>query len=108
MASLKQLGQVTPAATTVTALYTTPTLTVGTTVSSVFICNTNATPVTFRLSSAKAGAADAISQYIYYDVTLDAKDTYASTTGIALAQTDVLRCYASAAGVNFTVFGVEE
>lgn len=108
MAALKQLGQVSPAAITVTLLYTAPTLTTGTTVSSVFICNTNTTAVTIRLSNAKAAAADAITQYMYYDITVQPKDTFTSTTGITLAQTDVLRCYANATGVNFTVFGVEE
>lgn len=108
MAALKQLGQATPAAATVTLLYTTPTLATGTTVSSLMICNTNATDVTVRVSNAKAGAADAITQYIYYDLPVSAKDTFTSTTGITLAQTDLLRCYASVANVNFTVFGVEE
>lgn len=108
MAALKKLGQVTPAATTVTTLYTAPTLTTGTTVSSLMVTNTNTTSVTFRVSHATAGAADAVTQYIYYDITLQAKDTFTSTTGITLAQTDVVRCYASAANVNFTLFGVEE
>lgn len=108
MAALKQLGQVSPAAATVTALYTAPTLTTGVTCSSLFITNTNTTAVTIRLSNAKAGAVDAVTQYIYYDITIQAKDTFTSTTGITLAQTDVIRCYASATGVNFTLFGVEE
>lgn len=108
MAALKQLAQVSPAATTVTTLYTAPTLTTGATVSSLMVCNTNTTAITFRVSDAKAGAADAVTQYIYYDITVQGKDTFASTTGITLAQTDVMRCYASATGVNFTLFGVEE
>ena len=108
MAAVKQLAQVSPAAVTVTLLYTAPTLTTGVTCSSIFITNTNATAVTIRLSNAKAAAADAVTQYLYYDLTVQAKDTYTSTTGITLAQTDVLRCYASATGVNFTAFGVEE
>lgn len=108
MAALKKLGQVTPAATTVTALYTAPTLATGATVSSLMITNTNTTAVTIRVSHATAGAADVVTQYLYYDLSVAAKDTFTSTTGITLAQTDVLRCYASATGVNFTAFGVEE
>jgi len=108
MAAVKQLAQVSPAAVTVTTLYTAPTLGTGTTCSSIFITNTNTTAVTVRLSNAKAAAADAVTQYLYYDLTVRPKDTFASTTGITLAQTDVLRCYASTTGVNFTAFGVEE
>ena len=108
MAALKQLGQVSPTAATVTALYTTPTLTTGATIRSLFITNTNITTATIRVSNAKAGAVDAITQYLYYDITVQPKDTFTSTTGITMAQTDVIRCYASTTGVNFTLFGVEE
>lgn len=104
--ALKILAQVSPAATTLTPLYTTPAST-STVVSSIVICNTNATAVTFRVSLAPAGASDTINQYIYYDLPLIANDTFIATIGISLATTDVIRVQASATNVSFNLLGVE-
>lgn len=104
--TLKVLGQASLAATTLTDLYTVPAAT-GTTISSVVLCNRSATPTTFRLSVAQAGAADAVAQYLYYDVPLAGNDTYVATIGITLAATDKIRAYVGAATVSVTVFGVE-
>lgn len=102
----KILGQVTPSATTSTDLYTVPAST-STIVSTVVVCNANATPVTFRLSAAIAGAAVANAQYLVFDQQLPANSTQTFTLGITLATTDKLRCYASATLVVFNVFGSE-
>lgn len=105
--TLKNLGGgSSPVANTLTALYTVPAAT-SATVSSVVACNTTVGPVTFRISVAPAGAADAISQYLYYDQPLAAKDTFVATIGLTLATTDVIRVEASSTGVAFNVFGVE-
>lgn len=104
--TLKILAQTSPAATTVTDLYTVPAAT-STTVSSLVITNTNASNITFRVSVAIAGAADAATQYIYYDLPLNANDTFIFTGGLSLATTDKIRCYASTTGINFIAFGVE-
>lgn len=101
---LKKLGQSSPAATTLTDVYTAAYPSV---VSSVVICNTNASAVTIRFSHAVAAAADAIAQYLYYDLTVDANDTFIATVGLTLAATDVLRCYASTTNVAFNVYGTE-
>lgn len=104
--TLKVLGQLTPAATTVTDLYT-----VGAgksaTVSSITVCNRAATAATFRVSVAAAGAADALSQYIFYDQAIDANSTFVVTIGITLAATDEIRVYTSTANFSITAFGVE-
>jgi hypothetical protein len=100
------LGQVSPAATTVTALYTVPAAT-SASVSSLVVCNRATSPGTFRVSVAIAGAVDATSQYVYYDETIDAIDTFAATLGITLATTDVVRCYSSNGTMNFHLFGVQ-
>jgi hypothetical protein len=104
--TLKVLGQNAPAATVLTDLYTVPGGT-GVAVSSVTVCNRSATPTTFRLSVAPAGAADATSQYVYYDVPIAGNDTFVATLGITLAATDKVRCYATLATVSFSLFGVE-
>ena len=104
--TLKVLGQSAPGAASLTDLYPVPGAT-GTAVSSVSVCNRSATPTTFRLSVAPAGAADANSQYLYYDVPIAGNDTFVATLGITLAATDKVRCYATLATLSFSLFGVE-
>lgn len=102
----KILGQSAPAATTLTDLYTVPALT-QTVASSVVVCNRGGTSTTFRISLAPAGAADAVSQYTYYDVVIPKNDTFVATIGITLATTDKVRVYAGNANLTFTLLGVE-
>lgn len=102
----KVLGQLSPAATTTTPLYTVP-ASMAAVCSSLTVCNPTASTITFRVRVAVAGAADAATQAIYHDVAVPALDTYTSTIGMTLAATDVVRVQASAAGVVFTLFGNE-
>ena len=104
--TLKVLAQVSPAATTLTTLYTVPALT-SVTASTIVVCNTNSSNVTFRVSVAVAGAADNIKQYIYYDQGLLKRDSALATIGLTLGAADVVRVYASATNVAFSLFGVE-
>lgn len=104
--TLKQLGQSNPAVNTLTTLYTVPSAT-STTVSSVVICNQSSSPSTFRLSTAIAGAADTIAQYLYYNQVIAANSTFVATVGITLATTDVIRVYASNSTMSFIAYGVE-
>jgi hypothetical protein len=102
----KVLGQSKPSATTLTDIYTVPALTQAT-VSTITVCNQSATATSFRISVAPAGAADATSQYLYYDVAIAGNDTFACTFGITLATTDKIRVYNTLATLSFSVFGVE-
>jgi hypothetical protein len=104
--AIKVLGQLNAAATTLETLYTVPGATT-TAISTVMVCNRNAFEVTFRLSVQVAGAADTGKQYLYYDMTLSANDTFAATIGITLGATDVVKTYASTTGVSFNIFGTE-
>lgn len=104
--TVKVLGQLNPAATTLTTLYTVPAATTAT-ISSLTVCNQATTAGTFRISIQIAAAADAVKQYIYYDLPLSAKDTFVATIGITLATTDVVKVYASSASLSFNLFGVE-
>ena len=104
--SLKILGTNNPAATTLTDIYTVPSLT-STTISTITVCNRSATATTFRLSIAGAGAADALNQYMYYDQFIDGNSTYAITVGITLGATDKIRAYSGAATLSFNIFGIE-
>ena len=96
-----------PAATTLTDLYTVPAST-QTVVTSVIVVNRGATSTTFRISLAPLGAADATSQYLYYDLTIAANDTFVATIGVTLIATDKMRVYAGNANLTFTVVGNEE
>ena len=103
----KVLGQSNPLAATLTPLYTVPgaTTVTGTT---ILVCNRSATPTTFRISVAPAGAGDSLEQYLYYDVAIDGNDTFGATIGMTLNTTDVVRVYATLATLSFNLFGVEE
>lgn len=104
--SLKTLAQVNPGATTLTDGYTVPASTQAS-ISSIVIANRSATPTSFRISVAPAGAADNAKQYLYYDVAIDGNDSFVATLGITLDETDVIRVYATLATLSFNIFGVE-
>jgi hypothetical protein len=102
----KVLGQSSPAATTLTTLYTVPSST-QVVCSSLTICNTASSATTYRVAIRPSGATVATQHYIAYDAALPANDTVTLTLGIALAATDVVSVYAGATGVAFSAFGVE-
>ena len=103
---IKVLGQADVSATTVTTLYTVPDLT-QTTVSSLVICNRGGSGITFRVSIHVGGATADDKQFIFYDEDLAATTSRTVVIGIWLAQSDVVKVYASAANVSFNMFGVE-
>ena len=105
-ATYKVLGQVNPAATTNTDLYT-----VGAgksaVVSTITVTNQSSTAATFRIAIRPAGESLAAKHYISYDSTVSANDTTAFTIGVTLAATDVITVYASTTSVSFNAFGSE-
>lgn len=102
----KVLGQIAPAATTATAIYTVPSATEAV-VSSVSVCNRSASDATYRLSVRPDGATLANQHYLAYDVGVAANDTLILTVGITLDATDVLEAYASTADLTFHAYGSE-
>jgi hypothetical protein len=104
--AIKVLGQSNPAATTLTALYTVPASTEAV-ASTLVICNRTSGTLSARVSVAPAGAADALEHYLYYDIKILKNDSTFATIGITLAATDVVRVYASAVGLSFSLFGTE-
>lgn len=104
--SLKVLGQAIPAAGNLIDIYTVP-ATTQTTISSVVVCNTSGNQDSFRVSIAIGGATDDLKQYLYYDLFLDANDTFIFTIGISMATTDILRVRSTNGTLSFNVFGVE-
>lgn len=102
----KVLGQSKPNATTLTDAYTVPALTQAT-ISTITVSNQSATPTSFRVSVAVAGAGDTAAQYLWYDVAIAGNDTFAATIGITLGAADVVRVYNTLATCSFNIFGVE-
>lgn len=102
----KVLGQVAPAATTATTLYTVPAST-QVILSTVVICNRSATNRTFRLAVRPDGAALANQHYLAYDVTVGASDSTTLTLGVTMDAADVLTVYASTTDLSFSAFGSE-
>ena len=102
----KVLGQVNPAATTATTLYTVPAST-QTIVSTLTVTNQTATAGTYRISVRVAAAADNAKQYIAYDVSLPGNASDTLTLGVTLGAADVITVYASAATFSFNAFGSE-
>lgn len=100
------LGQLAPAATTNTDLYT---VAVGrsTVISTLTICNRSSSSATYRIAVRPAGTALVNEDYIAFDTPIAGNDTVALTLGITLAQTDVITVYASTANLSFNLFGSE-
>jgi len=97
------LGQASPAATTLTDLYSPPS---GRHASvRVVVCN-RGTDTTVRVSLAPQGAADAVSQYVVYDLELPANESSATTT-LTVGGFDVIRGRSASGNVSFTVTGIE-
>ena len=103
---LKVLGQLDPAATTVTVLYTVPDMT-QTTVSSIVAANRTGSAITFRLSVHVAGASANDKQFLYYGKSVADNDSLSIVLGITLNQTDVVKVYTSAVDMSFNMFGCE-
>ena len=103
---IKVLGQLNPAATTPTDLYTVPSVTVTTT-SSLIVCNQSAAAKKFRVSVRDGGETAANKQYLFYDKSVAANDSYAAVLGLTLNEGDVVTVYAEDANLSFNLFGVE-
>jgi len=101
----KVLGQVEPAATTATTLYTVPAAT-SAVCSTITICNMGVS-TTYRIAIRPAGATLADIHYIVYEAAIEQYNTTMLTLGITLATTDVVTVYAGTANVVFNLFGSE-
>lgn len=102
----KVLGQVAPAATTATAVYTVPSATEAV-VSTIVVCNRGASAGTYRLAVRPDGATLANQHYLAYDVGVSATDALTITVGITLDAGDVLEAYASSGDMTFQAYGSE-
>ena len=104
-ATYKVLGQVNPAATTLTTLYTVPSATQAV-ASTLSICNQGVS-TTVRVAIRPAGAAIDPKHYIVYNTVVSANDTLFFTIGVSLSTTDIVSVYAGTATVSFNLYGTE-
>ena len=104
--TLKILGQLSPASTTPSDLYTVPSST-STVCSTLVVCNRNTVDTTFRVAVRKNGNSLSSEHYLYYDVILAANDTFAATIGISLSSGDVVTVYSGNGLISFNLFGQE-
>jgi hypothetical protein len=102
----KVLGQVAPAATTETDLYTVPAST-ETIISSLIVANRSSTAATYRISVSVNGAATSTKDYLVYDAAISSNQTIALTLGVTLDATDKIRVYGSTANLSFSAYGSE-
>ena len=101
---IQVLAQQNPAAAALTDFYVVPAGKVAV-ISFCSICNQGG-KTSFRLSIAVSGAADNAKQYIYYDLPINANDTFIALSGLTLNATDVIRIYAGSANISLNLFGV--
>lgn len=102
----KVLGQVAPAATTLTTLYTVPSATEAV-ISTIVVCNRSTSNRTYRLAVRPNGAAISNEHYLAFDVTVGAGDSTTLTLGITADAGDVVSVFASTTDLSFTAFGSE-
>jgi len=86
-----------------TNLYTVPS---GSTavLSTVTICNTSGSALTYRIAAIPSGSTLANKHYIAYETNIGSNDTTALTLGITLGSEDKLNIYGSGS-LSFSVFG---
>ena len=98
----KILGQTTGSLSD-TNLYTVP---IGSTsvISTITVCNTTGSALTYRVAAIPSGSTLANRHYIAYETNIGANDTTALTLGITLASEDMLNIYGSGS-LAFSVFG---
>jgi hypothetical protein len=102
----KVLGQLMPVANIFTDLYTVPTG-ANAIVSTINLCNTTASNVTFRLAVRPGGGTLTTRQYIAYDAPIAGQDAVALSLGLTLGQNDVLTGFSFQGNVAMGVFGTE-
>jgi hypothetical protein len=105
-ANYKVLGQAMPVNNTFTDLYTVP-AGANAIVSTISLCNTTTSNVSFRLAVRPAGATLLARHYIAYEAPITGQDAIALSLGLTLGQTDVLTGFSIQGNVAMSLFGTE-
>jgi glucose-6-phosphate dehydrogenase assembly protein OpcA len=102
----KVLGQLAPAAVTLSTAYTVPSST-SAVVSTITAANRSSAVDTIRIAVRPTGESIANKHYITYDEQLGGNVTAGYTIGISLATTDVISVYSTNGTTSFNIFGSE-
>jgi hypothetical protein len=102
----KVLGQSLPTPNTFTSLYTVPAGN-SAVVSTLAVCNTSQSNVTFRAMIRPGGNTISTQQYIAFEVPIPALDSIPLTLGMTLDATDVVTVFSNQGNVTFNLFGSE-
>lgn len=102
--NLGVLGQLQPSASTLSSLYVVPSnLTVA--ISQLQVCNLAYANDTWSVSIAPGGIADALDQYLYYNLPIDPSDSFMTWFNFTLNSGDVIRCLSASGNISFSIFG---
>ena len=99
------LGSASPASGAITTLYTCPASYKA--VVNFTATNTSSTSTTIRVYVKSSAAAPAITDAVFYNVTLPANGVPMNWTGITLTAGNTISVYHTGSGINFQVTGVE-
>ena len=102
----KILGQTRPTAETQSNIYTVPAGS-SAVVSTVNICNQQASSDNFRIAVVPSGETLSAEHYISYNVIVPAYDSIALTIGITLSAGDQISAYSNSGNISFNIFGSE-
>lgn len=102
----KVLGQVVPAASGLTSLYTVPTG-YQAVCSTLAVCNLTDSTATYRIAVRPTGESLNNNHYLVYDSYVNFQDSIFLTLGLTLNSTDILSIYTTSSGTAFSLFGSE-
>jgi hypothetical protein len=102
----KVLGQLNPAANTLSNVYTVPAATQAV-ISTITVCNQSASNASYSISVSNNGVADNASHYIIRGGVVPAADSIGITLGLTLDASDQIRANTNSANISFNIFGSE-
>jgi hypothetical protein len=102
----KVLGQLNPAANTLSNVYTVPAATQAV-ISTITVCNQLASNASYSISVSNNGVADNASHYIIRGGVVPAADSIGITLGLTLDASDQIRANTNSANISFNIFGSE-
>jgi len=98
----KVLGQLNPAANTLSNVYTVPAATQAV-ISTITVCNQSASNASYSISVSNNGVADNASHYIIRGGVVPAADSIGITLGLTLDASDQIRANTNSANISFNI-----
>ena len=100
------LGQINPAANTLTRLYQVPAGN-SAVISSINIANLDGSAAAFSVAANVSGVATANANYLAWRVTIPARDSISLSLGVTLNASSQISVNANTSTVSFSAFGTE-